>query len=128
MTQGGRLGSDLTDIGFESLSHDGGTISFDERNFTAAWGLVINSSLTVSPNYGIASVTRPSAGLYEITFSANIVANANYVVVANSIGANSICIVDSSTSPTSSLFRIRRRVNGGALTNGDFMFMVVGGQ
>ena len=128
LTNGGKIGETAVDYEAESISYDG-TITFNERNMVVAWGLVLNASLTVVPSYGIATVTRPgAAGIYKITFNANIVNNANYVVTATSVGLNSVCIVDSGTPPTAALFRIRRRTPGGALANGDFMFMVVGGQ
>ncbi len=130
VTQGGRLGSDITDIGFESFSHNEGTRSYDENNFVAAWGFVIDSSLSISPSSGGLSGVTFNAGspdYYEISFSASKMGNSNYCVMAIAEGTGDVFVTDKAQNDTSK-FRITRTTAGGASSRGDFYFMVVGGQ
>lgn len=128
LSNAGKFGYTGVDYEANSVSYDG-TITFNENNLVTAWGLLNNSSLTVSPSSGITGVTRVSTGYYEITIAANRTNNANYIVLVSvrSTG-NRIVMVDPNTAFTTTVFRIRRITAGGVNENGDIYFMVIGGQ
>tara|TARA_R110002096_G_scaffold48903_1_gene129384 strand:+ start:4731 stop:5387 length:657 start_codon:yes stop_codon:yes gene_type:complete len=127
LTNDGKIGATNVDYEANSISFDG-TITFNENNYIAAWGKIIDSSLTVSPSSGISTVTRPATGEYLVTLSANVVNNANYIVIPIAVGINEYSTVLSAFSFTSTQFKIKRLGNNGVGISGDLMFAVIGGQ
>ena len=69
VTQGDRLGSDITDIGFNTLSHDEGTTSYNEDNLITGWiSVAANGTYTAGGARGLTS-TKTAVGKYTISFS-----------------------------------------------------------
>lgn len=128
LTTTGKIGAQTTSYEAEDISYDG-TITFNENNYVTAYGYITGSaSPTLAYSSGIASVSYAgSAGLYELTFAANRVNNANYVVISTPIqGANVMSIPNSPRTTTN--FRVQRSMTNGTPQHGDVMFIVVGGQ
>ena len=124
-TQGGRLGSEATDIGFESLSPDKGTNSYDEFNMVSHWGIFSSAGASIISK-GITS-SSASGGLYTITFDA-AVTSANYAVFITPLNISGNPHSTKWTTPTTTTFKIGvQNQNGTAVTNDSFCVMVVGG-
>tara|TARA_R110000868_G_scaffold300583_2_gene561003 strand:- start:3587 stop:4243 length:657 start_codon:yes stop_codon:yes gene_type:complete len=124
-SQGGRLGSETTNIGFESLSPDKGTNSFDEFNMVSQWGIFSSTGGSIISK-GITS-SSPAAGLYTITFDA-AVTSANYAVFITPLNTSGNPHSVKWTTPTTTTFKVGiQNQNTTSITGDSFCVMVVGG-
>lgn len=77
----------------------------------------IASDGTLTNDRGIASSSKISTGLYEVTLDAAL-ANANYTVVAVHFGGTATMVtMDAATAPTTTVFRYNTFNSGGTLSD-----------
>jgi len=128
VTQGGLLGSDVTDIGFDTISPDQGTNVFNEFNFVTHWGIFDQNGATIGTAYGITcSAPAPSSGLYTISFDSDVT-SANYAVFITPLNTSNNPHSVKWNSPTVSNFKIGiQNQNGTSITDDSFCVMVLGG-
>lgn len=132
ITQGGRLGSDVTAVGFNTLSNDAGTTVYDERNLVAYW-VTVNAAGTIqaqSETGGVTVVRTAGTSRYTVTF-ATAQLTSTYGVNVTPFGTPSTFSFDAhvDTVGTGS-FRVNiTQSDGSAVTGGTaFTATVYGGR
>jgi hypothetical protein len=128
-SQGGRLGSDTTNIGFDSLSHDKGTTTYDELNLITAWGtFTATTGGTIKATPGLTSSSE-SGGVYSIAISPVLDSATNYGILLTCEDQGSNPATGVWKNKTASGFDIIfRNQNGTATASVDFTVMIVGGR
>lgn len=126
ISQGGRMGSDVTDIGFESFSHNEGTTSYNEDNLVTAWAAVASAG-GLDDNKGFATATRDSLGKYTLTFDAAL-DDANYAVLLTVSDSGSSNKNIKYTSKAAGSFKVEIRGPSTGLADKPFSAMVLGGR
>lgn len=91
-----------------------------------AWAKVASDG-TIEDSYNVTSVTRPSTGVYEITWDTDF-ADANYVVIGAAQSTNRSCIPDETTQ-AAGLIRVNVRIqHTNAFSNTGFYVIALGDQ
>ena len=119
----GKIGSLATSYEAENINFDGdATRVFDENSMVVAWGAVTGAGV-LSYGHNMSATITKSGATYVMNLNADVMANANYVVLVTAVGNTANARIDSSFTQTATQFKVIRDSD-----NAGFYFACIGGQ